>query len=145
MKFHVTWKQILASVTLCALIAVVVLFRARMGADLWPPDRSFVGPNIVAALLQWSFFVIIVGLVWHPVKAFFYDKLSQLHNRHDEHAEHLEHIASLLQELQAGSNDPTVRLLEETELIKDLLDEKTPGGLRAVIDRLDEVLNEVRR
>src|SRR5208283_2709250 len=81
----------------------------RLKADFLPPDRSFVGPNLVAAIVQAAVVFTFAVLLWPPwrrrLHRFVDRKLAPLHRgvdglhaRHDTHHEHLDRITASLEE-----------------------------------------------
>jgi len=94
------WQKIVASGLAVATATTVGFGWSRIGPDLWPPDRSFVGPNLVAAAVQWAVLFVIAVLVWPPTRRrihrFADRKLGEIHTRLDAHeALHAEHAAKL--------------------------------------------------
>lgn len=63
-------------------------FFNRLGADFWPLDRSFVGPNLVADVVHW----IIIGTVLYLVWPRFHRTVDAWVRRH-LHNHHLLHVA----------------------------------------------------
>lgn len=45
--------------------------RARMQSDFWPLDHSFVGPNLVAAVVQWAIVLLIMAVFYPPMRKAF--------------------------------------------------------------------------
>jgi hypothetical protein len=89
------WQRVTALVVLIVSVAALVIFRDRLTADFWPPDRSFIGPNIVASIVQWSVVVMVAALLWPPtrrrIQGFVTGHLKPLHDNHAELlAEHAE-------------------------------------------------------
>lgn len=60
----------------CAAFLLVVLiwalvshwFNQRLQADFWPPDRSFISPNILASLIIFDVVTLAAALFYPPVK-----------------------------------------------------------------------------
>lgn len=90
------WQKWGALLLVLVFVAGVVLGRSRWGADFWPLDRSYVGPNIVASVLTWIVVVIVGVLLWPPTRrrlhAFADRKLATIHVKHGEHAAKLDHL-----------------------------------------------------
>ena len=40
----------------------------RLRDDFWPVDRSFVGPNLLASIVQWALIAAIVSVVYPPIR-----------------------------------------------------------------------------
>ena len=70
-----------------ALLALVVmaggsiLWHNRLSADFYPPDRSYVGPNLVASVVQWAIIALVAYLVYPPLRKAV-DKWMKDHARH---------------------------------------------------------------
>ena len=62
------WKQYLALVLLLLAVSWIVFDWARFKADFWPPDRSFIGPNLVASIVQACFLLIVLALIYPPTR-----------------------------------------------------------------------------
>lgn len=74
----------------CATIAAVA-FRDRLSADFWPMDSSRVGPNLVAALVQWVIVVLVASFLYPPLRGWIRAEIDRLHDKLDaRHAEILE-------------------------------------------------------
>ena len=94
------WKVIALTIGALVLIAIVVLDWNRIGADFWPPDRSFVGPNLVAAVVQAIIVGVFIVLIWPPARRrihrFLDRKLDGIHNKLDKAAhemgQHRQHV-----------------------------------------------------
>jgi hypothetical protein len=111
------WQKLVAGL-LVVLVALAVIFGwARLGSDLWPPDRSFVGPNIVAAIIQWAIIFVVGVLVWPPTRRrlhrFMDRKLERVHaeldahrNMHDAHAARLDALHEKLDRLLNQKEKP---------------------------------------
>lgn len=103
-------KRATAVIACLAVACAVLIWHARLGPDFWPPDRSFVGPNLVAALVQSTIILIAAVLLWPPTRrrihAFadrkldgLHSKIDALHDRHDQHTDHLDRIGKSIREL----------------------------------------------
>lgn len=68
MLTKLTWKGYLALVLLAAAIVYCFVDPSRVKADFYPPDRSFVGPNLVASVVQFVIILIVVALLYPPVR-----------------------------------------------------------------------------
>jgi hypothetical protein len=107
-----TWQKIVAGI-LVVIVAFALIFGwSRIGPDAWPPDRSFVGPNLVAAIVQWMIIFVVGVLVWPPTRRrmhrFVDRKIAPLHVKldahetmHQEHADKLDRLAQRLEDLHA--------------------------------------------
>jgi hypothetical protein len=106
------WQKVIAGV-LVVIVGLTLIFGwSRIGPDAWPPDRSFVGPNLVAAIVQWMIIFVVGVLVWPPTRRrmhrFVDHKIAPLHAKldaheemHKEHADKLDHLAERLEALHA--------------------------------------------
>ena len=83
-------RRLLSLTVLVALVAIIVLSWSRLGGDFWPPDRSFVGPNLVASVITWAAILIGATLLYPPtrrlVERFFEHKFREVHEKIEEHA-----------------------------------------------------------
>ena len=57
---------LVAAVIIWALIDPVVWH--RLHDDFWPADRSFIGPNIVASLVQWVVIAVVASVIYPPLR-----------------------------------------------------------------------------
>ena len=67
---------IIGSVALLVVAAIVSSIvsdwvRVRMQSDFWPLDHSFVGPNLVAAVVQWAIVLLIMAVFYPPMRRAF--------------------------------------------------------------------------
>ena len=80
------WQRLTALAVVVAAVVVVVAFRDRLGADFWPLDRSFVGPNLLASVVQWAVVLLVAALIWPPTRrridGFVTGHLKPLHDNH---------------------------------------------------------------
>lgn len=53
---------------LVALIYFMVFHWGRFLSDFWPLDRSIVGPNLVASIVQYAFLAILLVLLYPPLR-----------------------------------------------------------------------------
>ena len=60
-------KAIAAALLVLAAISVIVWW-SRFEPDFWPPDRSAVGPNLVASVVQWAILLIVGALLYPPTR-----------------------------------------------------------------------------
>lgn len=94
------WAKVTASVYAVAWGGLIVATWGRLGADFWPPDRSFVGPNLVASVIQATVIAIVAFLVWPPFRRRLHRlidrKLSPLHDHLAKIHAHNEWHARLL-------------------------------------------------
>jgi type III secretory pathway component EscR len=113
-------RKILAAVVAVAVVVLVVLTRNRLGADFVPPDRSFVGPNLVASVLCWAIVLISAYLLWPPTRRrlhrFVDGKLEKTHAHLEElvaHARHQTRIAEDHYEATVGRPHPDAGKLDK--------------------------------
>ena len=87
------------------IVVVLVVWHHRIWSDLWPLDKSIVGPNLFAALIQGAVVLIVVVLVWQPVRRrlhLFMDRkidtlqgsIVKFHKRSEEHRDLLHRDSS---------------------------------------------------
>ena len=109
------WQRVTALVVLLATVAIVVVFRNRMGADFWPPDASRIAPNIVATIIQWSVALLIAALLWPPTRRRIHGFVTgHLKPLHDNHAELLASHEVLLRHMKhIIEHHPDIPPLEE--------------------------------
>jgi hypothetical protein len=62
------WQRYLAGMLLVAAVLWIIFDWPRFVADFWPPDSSRVGPNLVAAIVQAVFILIVLALVYPPTR-----------------------------------------------------------------------------
>ena len=62
------WKKVLALVLLAGIVCLCVFDWARVKSDFYPLDRSFIAPNIMAALVQWAVILILAALLYPPTR-----------------------------------------------------------------------------
>lgn len=98
-------KRVLAAgVVGVVLVGAVVVFHGRLTTDFIPLDRSTVGPNLVAAVIQAALVFLLAVLIWPPfrhaaeryIKSHtqpLHDKLDELHAQRERH--HAEQMAKL--------------------------------------------------
>jgi hypothetical protein len=99
------WHKIVAGVLLVVAVLLIVVYRNRIGSDFNPPDRSFVGPNLVAAVIQGGFIFMLVVLFYPPfqraVHRFADNKLDLIHGKLDVlktyHEAHAAKLAALVE------------------------------------------------
>ena len=104
------WRKLLGVALLAAAVVGIVFGWHRVLSDAWPPDRSFVGPNLVASVVQWAIIFLVAALIWPPTRRrmhrFVDKKLAKVHEKID--ANHLEaqlHRKRVAQHLQAAEQD----------------------------------------
>ena len=86
-------KVYLAAAMVVALVLLGIFWHARLTADFWPPDRSAVGPNLVASVIQWALVLIVASLVYPPLrKAIDRWATAKFHSAHDALHSKLDHI-----------------------------------------------------
>jgi membrane protein YdbS with pleckstrin-like domain len=85
------WQKLTALAVAIVFIIIIALTWNRLGADFWPLDRSFVGPNIVASIITWACVLIAGVLIWPPTRRrmhrFMDRKLDSIHEKLDTHKE----------------------------------------------------------
>lgn len=100
----------------------------RFHDDFWPPDRSFVGPNIVAS------FALVIGVVVHN-EYVVAERAKALHE------DHVRIICDLRDELLHPTEEAEQNIADQVEQkfrddVLDRLDAKTPGGIGDLPDVL---------
>ena len=98
----------LAAILAVILVALSVFWHARFLSDLWPLDRSYVGPNLVASVIQWAIILIAASLLYPPIRKaidrWFTKRLGEVHQEIHEHIheanqelhDHLHHLTERL-------------------------------------------------
>ena len=98
-----TYRRAAIGGAVVLLVVVLVIFRHRLSTDFIPLDRSTVGPNLVAAVIQAvivGFFTVILYPPWRrAVHRFVDQKLSGIHDKLNEARDHREWEARHLAEL----------------------------------------------
>lgn len=109
-----TWTKVLVSLYAVAWVLFVALDWHRFVADFYPIDRSNVGPNLAASVVQYTILAITLVLVWPPTRRrihrFVDAKVGDvrnhidghvrvLHDRHDGHADELAELRHRLDHL----------------------------------------------
>ena len=93
-------KRILVFLTLGLVVAIGLVFLIstwadqRFLADFYPPDRSYVGPTLVAAVIQWAGVGIVFAAVYPPVRHWIERELDHVHKKLDHVIEHHPDIPS---------------------------------------------------
>lgn len=59
----------------------------RLYHDLWPLDRSPVGPNLMASMIQWFVVAVVASILYPPIKWWANRELDQIHAKIDHIAE----------------------------------------------------------
>lgn len=85
-------KAIIAGIFAVVLIVWIVVDPSRWKADFYPPDRSFVGPNLVAAIVQGVVILIVLTLVYPPFRRWIDGELHKVHSKVDESIKLSKHI-----------------------------------------------------
>jgi hypothetical protein len=62
------WQKLAALALFLVNMALIVVAWQRLRTDFWPLDRSFVGPNLVASIVQFDLAVIAGILIWPPTR-----------------------------------------------------------------------------
>jgi hypothetical protein len=104
-----TWQKVVAVLYVLALIAEVVIFRSRLGADFIPFDASRLAPNILASIIIVEVVTPFGALLWPPTRRrihrFADRKLDAIHKKLDEHKAHHDAHASAFDEIRASLAD----------------------------------------
>lgn len=90
------WQKLSAIVAGLLLIAALVIWRNRLSTDFWPIDRSSVGPNLLASLIQAAVVLVVAALIWPPTRrrihryisghlAPIHARLETIEQKHDAH------------------------------------------------------------
>lgn len=102
------WQKILGTAFLIIWTVVVFFWHGRLSGDFWPPDRSLVGPNLVASFILYSLGIIVAALLWPPTRrrmhrfvdrklAPIHEHLTVLRQHHESHANDLQQIKDKLE------------------------------------------------
>lgn len=106
------WKKLGAFALSLAIVAVFVFGGTRIRHDVWPPDSSPIGPNLIASLMQWAIVVIVVVLlepaVRRRLKRFSKKELDGVHAKLDALEWHHRALRASHRELQE-----TLRRIEQ--------------------------------
>jgi hypothetical protein len=90
------WGVVTCLAVLIIVIAVwPVAFWHRFYGDFWGGvgfDRSVIGPNLVASLVQWFVIALVAVLVYPPLRAMANREWNHLHAKLDHNADVLHHI-----------------------------------------------------
>ena len=82
-----SWRWWAAIIGMLGLAAWATFDWHRFHDDMWPPDRSFVGPNLTAALVQGVLVLVAVAVFYPPLRRAFHRftsaKLDNLHAKLD--------------------------------------------------------------
>lgn len=62
------WQKVAALLYVVVSAGMLVAFRSRLHADLWPVDDSRVAPNILATCVQIALATPVVVLLWPPTR-----------------------------------------------------------------------------
>ena len=138
------YRKILAVVLLVGAAAGIVFGWHRFLSDAYPPDRSYVGPNLVASLVQTIVVVIVLTLLWPPTRrrihrfvtrhtaplhAHFTAAKEQRERHHAEqmaaHAEHTHHLQRIHHHLGIAPYDPATQT--DGEEVTDMAKGKSPA------------------
>jgi uncharacterized membrane protein YccC len=111
------WQKVVAGLVVIAVVVVVIVFHTHIGPDFFPLDKSTVGPNILASIIQWAVLFVAAVFLYPPwrrrVHRFVDGKLESIHAklgalhgkvdhldaRHDEHAAHLDALSQRIEDL----------------------------------------------
>jgi hypothetical protein len=91
------WGGLLA---LVLIVVGIIFWHNRLGTDFWPLDRSTIGPNLVASVVQWAIIALVVYLAYPPVrraldrwaKSHVHEANVELHKKLDESIKLSRHI-----------------------------------------------------
>lgn len=90
------WRKLAALLVAAGVLACLIVFRGRLGADFWPPDSSRVGPNLIASALTWAALFTVAVLLYPPwrrrLHRFVDRKLAPLHSSHEQIHTELRHL-----------------------------------------------------
>lgn len=116
------WNKLVAVGVAILFIAVLWIFRARLGTDFWPLDRSNIGANLVASTITWVIVFTASVLLYPPwrkrVHNFVDRKLSPIHTKLDKHHACVRALDSKVDELQVSH----ANLLQSHEAVHKKLD-----------------------
>ena len=85
---------------------MIASFFSRLSSDFWPPDRSFIAPNIVAAAVQAAVVALVVYLLYPRLrKAVDRWIKSHLHEHRQAMDAHLETLHKKLDHIIEHSPD----------------------------------------
>ena len=62
------WQKIAAATFAVLWMTIIVLWHARAAADFYPPDRSYIAPNLLASFIIASLGLVLGALVWPPTR-----------------------------------------------------------------------------
>lgn len=90
------WQKVAAVVYVLVAAGVIVAFRDRLHADLWPLDASRVAPNILATVVQVVVATPVAVLLWPPTRrrihrfvtrhtAPLHEQFERLHEQRERH------------------------------------------------------------
>ena len=77
------WKAWVALVLLIALVLFIVFDWGRFLSDFWPIDKSSVGPNLLASVVQAALVLGVVALIYPPIRHWIEEHLEHLHTKID--------------------------------------------------------------
>ena len=121
------WKQYLALVLLALLASWMIFDWARFKGDFWPPDRSFVGPNLLASLVQAGFLLIVLALIYPPTRHW-------LERAIESHARELkEHV-------EADNAKIHDALAEKLSDLHDCMDEAQRAITHIIVNSPDDII-----
>ena len=146
------WRKLIGFVLLIAVVLGIVFGWHRVLSDAWPPDRSFVGPNLVASIVQWAVIFLVAVLIWPPTRRrmhrFVDRKLAPvhahlkaaaedrkaLHSKIDaNHAEHQASMTALHQKIDAAQ--PKVVFRARTPNFSDQIAEAMKSSKKKVVKK----------
>lgn len=95
-----TYKRVAVLIAFVVLVAAGFVWHGRIANDFWPPDRSFVGPNLLASIIQSAVVLFVAALIWPPTRKRIHDfvekKLKPIHDavkeQHGRAEKHREEI-----------------------------------------------------
>ena len=87
-----------ALVVILVLVALVIFsswVRSRVIGDFFPVDRSYVGPNIVASIVQAIFVFAVMAVLYPPLRHWIERELDHVHTKLDHLIDHNPNVEDL--------------------------------------------------
>ena len=89
-------KIYVAVILVIAITSSIVLWHERFAADFYPPDRSFVGPNLVASIIQFAVIFVAATLLYPPfrkaMERIAHEANAEVHAKLERNAKLLQHV-----------------------------------------------------
>lgn len=116
------WQKVVGIIFVVVWAGIIIAWHGRLSADVWPPDRSFVAPNLLASFVLFSLGLIFAAVLWPPTRKrlhHFMDKklapvhahLTHLREHHEASAARQEHMirqnAHIIKHSAAPNEDHT--------------------------------------